>query len=100
MNTMNSESVGHCAEEAEPTVGGLPPVRVILAAIVWLAARQRERATPQTRHALVCQAHRLLLHPHATHDDQIAGVRLAGLTRNNILARRTLFVVAPGHVMH
>lgn len=100
MNTAERESFAHCAEETELPACGLPPVRVILAAIVWLAVRHREQATPQTRHALVCQAHRLLLHPCATHDDQLSGLRLAGLAQSDVLASQPVVLLSPGHEAH
>lgn len=100
MNIAERESFGHRTRETELPDCGLPPVRVILAAIVWLAARHKERATPQTRHALVCQAHRLLLHPYATPDDQVSGLRLAGLAQNEVLASHSVFLVGPGQEAH
>jgi len=58
--------------------GGLLPVRMILASLVWLSARHRDQPVPDTRRALEKQLQRLAMHPLATRGDLAAGVQLAG----------------------
>lgn len=55
----------------------LPPVASILAALLWLAARQRETPRPQALQAIARQTQRLAIHPDATAEDKRAGLRLA-----------------------
>lgn len=55
-----------------------PPVKVLLAALVWLAARQRQAPDPATLCAIAHHLHLLVLHSAADHADVQAGLRLAG----------------------
>jgi len=58
--------------------GGMPPVRTILAALLWLSARPRMHpADPRALRALTRQLHRLAIHPDATAEDLAVGMRLA-----------------------
>ncbi len=56
---------------------GLPPVKTLLAALVWLASRQRSQPDIKNLHAMVHQIQRLAIHPAADLDDMRAGLRLA-----------------------
>ena len=59
--------------------GGLPTVRTILAALLWLSARPRMHpADPRALRALTRQLHRLVMHPDAIAEDLAVGMRLAG----------------------
>lgn len=86
---------------APPAVAGvelpapLPTVRTILAAMLWLSARHRERPTPDSCHALVRQAHRLDLHPETTPEDMANGLRLAGMTGAGIALWHGMAVAGP-----
>jgi hypothetical protein len=56
---------------------GLPPVKTLLAALVWLASRQRTQPDIKNLHAMVHQIQRLAVHPEADTHDMRAGLRLA-----------------------
>ena len=62
--------------EFKPETVALPPVKTILSALVWLAAKHRESPTRETRHAMASQARWLLMHPDARADDLISGFNL------------------------
>ena len=74
-------------QDPPPTVArhDLPPVKTILSAMLWLAAKHREAPTRETAHALVCQARWLVLHPDATREDILAGLDLACVTYHDTL---------------
>ncbi len=65
------------AMHAAPATPALPPVKTLLAALVWLASRQRTRPDIRNLHAIVHQIQRLALHPDANSQDMQAGLRLA-----------------------
>jgi len=54
----------------------LPPVRVLLASLLWLAAKQHESPAPTTQRAIAVQLQRLAIHPDASAEDRLAGLRL------------------------
>lgn len=88
----------------QPTAGGeaagMPPVRTILAAMVWLSARHRASPEPKTAHALARQARRLALHPQATAEDLAAGLRLAGAACQDIPGWMSLCAAAEHGLRH
>lgn len=70
---------GDKTDDQTPNPGGpdLPPVKTLLAALVWLAARQRTQPEIGNLHAIVHQIQRLAVHPQADIQDLRAGLRLA-----------------------
>lgn len=56
---------------------GPPPVKTLLAALVWLASRQRTQPDIRNLQAMVQQLQRLATHPQASLHDMRAGLRLA-----------------------
>lgn len=63
--------------QAPTATPGLPPVKTLLAALVWLASRQRAQPDIKNLHAMVHQIQRLAVHPEAAPHDMRAGLRLA-----------------------
>lgn len=61
----------------DPATPALPPVKTLLAALVWLASRQRTQPDIRNLHAIVHQIQRLAVHPDADRQDLWAGLRLA-----------------------
>lgn len=55
----------------------LPPVKTLLAALVWLVSRQRIQPDRNNLFAITHQLERLAIHPEAGSDDLRAGLRLA-----------------------
>lgn len=64
-----------CATAAD--AAGLPPVKILLSALVWLAGRQRSQPDAINLQAMLDQLQRLAIHPQADLDDLRAGLRLA-----------------------
>lgn len=62
---------------ASPAAEALPPVRVLLAALLWLCTRQHGQPTPETTRAIALQLQRLAIHPEASIEDKRSGLRLA-----------------------
>lgn len=73
------------SEEQALSTADLPPVRVLLASLLWLAAKQRECPMPATLRAIALQLQRLALHPEASAEDKRAGLRLACETYHDAL---------------
>lgn len=57
--------------------GGILPIKTILASLLWLSARHREKPGPDTLGAMEKQFQRLAVHPQATREDLALGLRLA-----------------------
>ena len=66
------------------TVPDLPPVKTLLAALVWLASRQRAQPDIRNLRAMVQQLRRLAVHPDADSQDMQAGLRLAASAKLDI----------------
>ena len=76
--------------------GGMPPVKTILAALLWLSARSRMHpADPRALRALSRQLHRLAMHPDATAEDLAVGMRLASSADLDALDWLTLACLDP-----
>lgn len=73
------------ANDTTATADGLPPVRVLLAALLWLVARQQDQPTPATLRAIALQLQRLAIHPDASAEDRLAGLRLACRSHHDAL---------------
>jgi len=74
-----SDTADHDIRRPVAEADGIPPVKTILAALIWLTARRRSH--PDDQHALRAltrQLHRLAIHPDATREDLNVGLRLAG----------------------
>ncbi|MCU0934033.1 MAG: hypothetical protein MUE86_06275 [Thiobacillaceae bacterium] len=69
---MNANTRSTAAHEA-----ALPPVKILLSALVWLASRQRAQPDERNLRAMLDQLRRLAVHPQANLDDLRAGLRLA-----------------------
>ncbi len=69
---MNTNTRATAADEV-----GLPPVKTLLSALVWLAGRQRSQPDETNLRAMLDQLKRLAIHPQADLDDLRAGLRLA-----------------------
>jgi hypothetical protein len=78
----------------------LPPVKTILSALVWLAAKHREAPTRETLHALACQARWLVLHPDATSEDMLTGLNLACVSYHDTLLWLAALVDEPVATQH
>jgi hypothetical protein len=85
MEHVNQTSLPPAAGELKPETVALPPVKTILNALVWLAAKHRESPTRETLHAMASQARWLLMHPDARADDLISGLNLAGVAYHDSL---------------
>jgi hypothetical protein len=96
----NQTSLPPAPGELKPETVALPPVKTILNALVWLAAKHRESPTRETLHAMASQARWLLMHPDACADDLISGLNLAGVAYHDSLLWLSAHADMPNAVKH